>query len=158
MEQGKEYSLPSGSVLLVSRADFGDANRLKNEVLRAFKGQGVGELDLAKLKEVFTSANPAKSAVLLNTLVDRVMTLASSDEVEAAIFKCATRSVYKAEGKDQNVTRKLFDDADIGERARGDYFVICARIIEVNVGPFFAPIFSAFEARTRNGVGAPKSS
>lgn len=154
--QGQEFPLDSGAVLHVTIAPWPDAKRLHNELLRALKGTGVGALDLNQLKGAM-SAGKLQDAALLNLIADRLMELAASDAVEAAIFKCAERVLYKATGTDGapiKVSRLLFDDPVVGTQARGDFYAICWRIIEVNLRPFLAAILSAFEARARNGVAA----
>lgn len=152
---GREFSLSSGAVLLVSMAPFQDAKRLHNEVLRALRGTGAGELDLTALKDAFSGGKFKDGGDAVNMVVDRVMTLAASEEVQAAVFKCAERAVYKADGTDQSslkVTPALFDHGQFGERARGDFYQISMKVLEVNLGPFLAAIFSSFGARAGKAV------
>ncbi len=152
MDQG-EFKLPSGASLVINVAPFVDAKRLHNEIIRALRGGGIGDLDMFKLKDAF-AAGKLKESSVGSVLVDRIMSLAASDELEAAIFKCAECSVYRTEDGDVRVTRKLFDDGKLGTQARGDYYAICIKIVEVNFGPFLKAIFSAFEARAREKVAA----
>lgn len=150
-----EFTLPSGAVLTVTPAPFSDAKRLQNEIIRAAKGTGVGEIDVAKLRTAFNGQPEAA----LNMLAETLASVVSSEAVDAALMKCAERAVYRVDGSEaqRKVDRGLFDDPVIGDQARGDYYSICMRLAEVNVVPFFKAIFSAFEARARNGIAAPTS-
>lgn len=151
---GREFALSSGAVLLVSMASFQDAKRLHNEVLRALRGTGAGELDLAALKDAFSTGKFKDGGDAVNMVVDRVMTLAASDEVQAAIFACAKTAVYKPDNAMIKVTPAMFDDVQFGERARGDFYQICMKVMEVNLSPFFKAIFSSFGAAAGRKVAA----
>jgi len=85
---------------------------------------------------------------LVKAALDMVMSAAASPEVENAVFKCAERALYTPAGEDapRKVLRGLFDEGEAGHKAREDYYAICARVVEVNVLPFLAPIFSGSKA------------
>jgi len=62
----------------------------------------------------------------------------SDATVRKAIYPCFQFSMYGI----HKVSAALFDDPKIGEKARGDYFEICSRIIEVVSQPFFLTLSS----------------
>lgn len=150
------FDLPSGARLRVTPSPFADAKRLQNELWKAAKGSGVGEIDLAKLREAYQKGQGDVGKVLA-IFFDALLSLTSSDAVDAAVFKCAERAAYLADGTDQTarkVDRALFDDPEMGTKAREDYFPIQYKIAEVNVGPFIRAAFSALGTRERNGVAS----
>lgn len=66
-------------------------------------------------------------------------TVLTSPEVRKALYPCFRLALYDM----AVVSAALFDDPKLGERARGDYFEICTRIMEVNTNPFFLRTSSA---------------
>ena len=136
-----EFTLPSGAKLLVGLAPFVDAKRLHDKILRSLVGKGVGGLDLKALRDI----NTAGSVVM-----DALMQVASDTDVENAIFECAKRSLYSHDGNDGTrikVDRILFDDPVAGEKARGDFYAICFKIMEVNLKPFLMAITSLLQTQ-----------
>ncbi len=134
-----EFTLPSGSKMVVSEASYVDANALLKALLKTAKG-----VQLAK--------NPLETDVTM--LKEIVLEAATSDDVDRMIFKCAERAVYE----NVKVTRELFDDPKLKEKARGDYFLILWHVIEVNCGPFFGKTFSALKERLATSPFFQKSS
>lgn len=150
MSQGHDFNLPSGAKLTISVAPFGDAKSLHDGILKALKGGGIADLDLGKLKD-FKAGGTAVSMI-----AEKALAMASSPEVEAAVFKCGERALYTPAGAAvaMRVSRGMFDEGEAGIKAREDYYLIAARIIEVNFMPFLAPIFSALKAPDATKVGA----
>jgi hypothetical protein len=134
----KEFKMPSGAKLTVSVCPFADANALLKALLKSAKGIGVPkdllQADVSVLKDVLISA-------------------ATSDDVEAALFKCGSRASYQ----NVKVTAELFDDTNLGEIARKDYYSIWSKIVEVNCSPFFEQTFSALKARLSTPIDTRKS-
>lgn len=139
----KEFKLPSGATLLVTRATFEESDILLKALLREARGlklDGVDvlDLDVAKPAEALQKGGTA----LFTQLLDRALSLAASKEVSDALFTCFVRASYNG----QRITKGLFDDEVLGEQAREDYFTICLKVIEVNCGPFFKKTFSRLSA------------
>lgn len=149
MSQSQEFDLPSGARLTISVAPFLDAKHLHDAILKALKGGGIAELDLSKLKD-FKAGGAA-----VNMIAEKALAMASSPEVEAAVFKCGERALYTPAGSStpMKVSKGMFDDGELGIKAREDYYLIAVRIIEVNFMPFLAPIFSALKAPDAKKVG-----
>lgn len=151
----KKFTLKSGKELVVTLSDFETADELKNAIFRELRGlkldksimgEEIGELDLAGLMK--GAGNPA----LLSLLIDKALQLGSSKDVKAALFACFDKATYAG----ARLSAELFDDPSLGESLRGDYFEVCVKVTEVNVGPFFAQTFSALKARlpTRSAIPA----
>ncbi len=133
-----DYTLTSGAVLHVTTAPFGEAKALMKALAKCAKGL------------------PLKDDILksdISALKDYVVEAIASDEVESALFACARRATYQ----NVKVTPELFDDAALGDKAREDYFEICAKIIEANGGPFFVKAFSMLKARMGAVASSPTS-
>lgn len=123
-----DFTLPSGCKLVVSESSYQDSNGLLKALLATAKGvplaKNLLDTDVTALKDI-------------------VLEAATSAEVDQALFKCAERATYE----NVKVTRDLFDDPKLKEKARGDYFLILWHVIEVNCGPFFGKTFSALKER-----------
>lgn len=126
-----EFKLGSGATLLVTPAPFVAAKALHDAVLREFLAAGGQEKDL------------------MDVNISRLVVMASaSKDVESAMFLCAETAVYSPDGSDagrRKVTKALFDDVVNAPKAREDFLVICARIAEVNLRPFFGALFSVLK-------------
>lgn len=130
----QDFDLPSGAKLHVSVAPFQDAKGLTKALLKA-----TGGIKLAD--------NPMEMDVSI--IKDMLVSAATSDEVEASLFRCMERATYDK----LKITPELFDDPAIGEKARRDYFSICSKIVEVNCLPFFDQTLSTlktFLGKTKN--------
>ncbi len=125
-----DFTLPTGSHLVVSEAAYPDCDALLKALVRCAKGvelpKNLLEADVTVLKEVLVEA-------------------ITSEEVDRALFKCAERAVYE----NAKVTKALFDDPKLKDAARQDRFLIAWHVIEVNCGPFFGAIFSELKERLR---------
>ena len=113
-----EFILKSGNPLVVSMSAFEIGNALRKAVARCLKDE----------------ADPMSESALQK--------LASDDDVERQVFLCAQKALYKQ----VKVNQALFDDPQLGEAARGDYFEIFAKLLEVNLNPFFRQASSASSA------------
>lgn len=112
-----EFVLGSGNKLVVSMSPFSDGNELRKSVSRC--------MTRCNIKEI------AKD--------ESVLQLMSDDDVEKWIFVCAKASTYNG----IKVNRDLFDDPKLSVQARGDFFEIVSKIMEVNLNPFFHQASSA---------------
>ncbi len=125
-----DFTLPTGSKLVVSESSYADADALLKALVQCAKGvplpKNFMETDVTVLKDV-----------LVKAIV--------SDDVDAALFKCAERAVYE----NVKVTKALFDDPKLKDAARQDRFLISWHVIEVNCGPFFGKTFSILRERLR---------
>lgn len=136
--QSQKFKLPSGAELSVSTADFSSASALLKALLRSLQKGGA---DMAGVKESIAGLKNDPAAMA--SLLERVVSVATSDEVEAAVFKCLEWATYKAPGSaEQKVTRAIFDDPAVADEARADYFTMAFRVAEVNCAPFFKATFS----------------
>lgn len=79
-----------------------------------------------------------KAAVGLSKDMDIGNLALSSPEVRKALYEVFPWATYDS----FKLYPGLFDEPKIGDKARGDYFEICARLIEVNARPFFLTISS----------------
>lgn len=133
-----DITLPSGAKLKITVAPFGDAHALLKAILKAVKGLNLSpeSLGVDMSLEGLRTAPPS----FLSQIIEKVLSIATSDEVEQALFKCCERSVYQG----VRVTREIFDDPKIGTQAREDYYQIAFKVIEANCKPFFKGAFSGF--------------
>lgn len=122
----QDFDLPSGAKLHVSVSPFQDAKALTKALMKS-----VGGIQLA--------ANPLDMDV--SVIKDMLVSAGTSEEVEAALWKCMARATYN----NVKVTPDLFDAVDLGDSARKDYFTICAKVIEVNCLPFFDQTLSTLK-------------
>lgn len=144
--ENNEVTLDSGAKLVVTIAPFSDANRLLKAILRSVKGG-------APLSEVsITLDDIRKSPDAFSGFLDKAIAIATSDEVEQALFKCMERVTYD----NFKVTRDLFDHPNIGEKARRDYYTICYKVIEANCKPFFVQTFSALKGQQETISKSPE--
>jgi hypothetical protein len=126
----------------VTVCPFVDANALLKAILKAAKGISISPEEMkTEINVQAVSDNPG----LLGKIIDKVVGVAVSQEVEDALFKCFQRATYE----DIRITRELFDDPKIGEKAREDYFKMCVNVISVNCQPFFKQAFSALKASAK---------
>ena len=114
-------TLKSGASLQVGIASFADGMRLLKTVARELAVVNF-ELDLSKFAEL--------SGKDINVLKNAVLQLLQSDAVEAALFKCASKSLYNG----QSVVADTFNP----ELARPDYLPVAWEVMKANLSPFFA--------------------
>lgn len=123
-----EFTTVGGAKVVITESGFLQANALKKSLLPALKN--LKEFNTEKISDLKNQ----DISILLNPLVD----ICISDEVESRIFDCLNRGTYNG----VRIDRALFDDPELGEIARKDYHEICVAAIKVNVLPFFAQTFS----------------
>lgn len=121
-----EFKLKSGATLVVSMAAFQDGNGLRKAVARS-----------AAVREPGDYIGEAAAQSLL-----------ADDGIEIWVFTCAKKAIYEG----AKVSADLFDDPKLGAQARGDYFEIVSKILEVNLNPFFVTAFS--ESKTPQAAAA----
>ncbi len=141
-QQAQLFDMPSGAKLAVTVAPFKDAWALMKASLKTLRGASLKSEDL-KADMATLISNPSAFAFVL----DRLVEFATSPEVEEAIWKCATRSLYIPLGSPiefpgMSVNPSLFDDATHGNGAREDYAKIVSSLMEVNCKPFLAKALS----------------
>lgn len=156
-DQSKRFTLPTGATLVVTTSSFQDAYGLTKAVLRTVKGVSISPTDL---KRDFKSVGEA--AMLIPAFLDKLISFATSDEVEACVFKCAQRALYIPAGSPEEVPgvkvdRALFDDAVLQDAAREDYAQIMLRIVEVNCKPFLAKALSGLLTAAPEAAAASSS-
>lgn len=112
-----EFVLKSGATLVISMSPFEIGNELRKCVARCLRNE-----------------SDALSESALQKLI-------SDNDVERQVFLCAQKAIYAG----AKVNKDLFDDIKLGEQARGDYFEMFAKILEVNLNPFFQMASSALK-------------
>lgn len=138
----KKYALPSGATLHLGRPEFGACGRLKRAIAKTV---GASPFSVEEMKTSLKDlkGDPSKGGALLQ----RLMALISSEEVEAAVFECLKGSTWQPKGADAariKVDPELFNDERFADAARADYYAICYRAAEAAVLPFLAPLVSLF--------------
>lgn len=176
-DTGKPYPLPSGAVLLVTVANWGETKALHDALARAINGSGVTSLEAAAfLKAMQARAeesplasdapDPAAAAdkmEILSVLARKALEVSSSKELERAIFACAEKAVYQPNGQIiAAIQFKLdapgygvFDNPKCREGARKDYYAICAAVVEENLAPFGEALFSVFSEHAEKRATSP---
>jgi len=157
MENGQEFDLPSGAKLYVSVASFAQIKALHDAVFMELRGKGIGSLDVVSIQKTMLGSSDQG----LNVLADKFLGLASSKEVEAAVFSCAEKAVYRPDGTEASsvgVTKAIFDDPKTRDRAREDYYSITLNVAQVNLKPFLKALSSLFAARVDQSAATQKSS
>ena len=159
MAQSQLFTMPSGATLAVTTAPFADAWALTKASLRTVKGMDLksGDLDL-DFSELL------KTPAALALIIDRIVDFATSPEVEAAFWKCASRALYIPAGSPpefpgEKMDQRLFDHPEHANAAREDYAKILASVLEVNCKPFLVKALSGLmspKAGTKPGSQTSK--
>jgi len=132
-----QHTLDSGAKLVVTIAPFQDAYALQKALLKSAKGLNISN-------ELLSMDASAVFGAVINA--------ATSDEVEACLFKCFERCTYN----DVRINKALFDDEKLGPVAREDFYGISLKIIEANCKPFFKTAFSAWSKFRTTPSDTPK--
>lgn len=143
---GEIFAMPSGAGLRIQPASFGDVMNLHNELVKALRGVGMADLDVNKIGVAMSSGDLGSAG---SVLVDRVVAVASSPVVQECIMKCAESARYMPQGMtgpDTKIDMELFNNPKYGEKAREDFYKICAKILEVNMRPFMKALISLLKA------------
>jgi hypothetical protein len=181
MENGQEFEMPSKAKLYVSIAEWDKVKALHDALAKELNGQGVSPAEVAAVLRTAKSyasklpgaapAGPddgdggAEKLTLLALLASKGLAVASSKEIETAIFACAEKAVYKHDGTvESSVPFKLnvpgynvFDNPKCRDKARLDFYEICNAVAEVNLRPFGEALFSMFMARMGKSANIPAS-
>lgn len=115
-----EFTVPSGSDVIISIADWEDCIDLQDMILAELSQTGIN-LD-------------NRDDIDMGKILASGMKLAGSKPIRQALFKCLLRCTYNKE----KITAKTFED----EKARGDYYEIALACIKVNLSPFFNSLLS----------------
>lgn len=127
-----EKTLDSGAVLNVTMAPFKDGNDLRKAVLRELETVRISfDLDIGKVKEIFTKGGGDE---VVNAIKNLILKLASSEEIEARVWKCLERATYD----NVKITKETFEP----EAARGDYLIVLKEVLWFNLSPFFKNLSS----------------
>lgn len=139
MREPQVFKMPSGASLRVGMAEFASASVLMQAVLKQMAGLKFDPADLLREMDDIR-ANPQ----LVSGLLDKAISLATSDDLKSAAFACAKSAAYSPKGNEAYVAvdAALLDDEQYGLQAREDYYTILYRIVEVNCKPFFVRTFS----------------
>jgi len=80
---------------------------------------------------------------LENLLKTALVTAFSSQQVEAALWVCFAKCVYKANPNagDLKIDKDTFEPV----AARGDYVSVCMEVAEENIAPFVKSLFAVWE-------------
>lgn len=117
----REVKLPSGTVLRVQAAEFGDAWTLWQVFLEELKGLKIDstmEMDYNFLKDIFCSGF-------------------SSKKFEAALKKCMQPCIY---GEQRIVNYDMFEPLE----ARQDFMQVCFEVAAENVRPFTKSLYAEY--------------
>lgn len=117
----------NGSELKITLGSFSEAMSLQKAIGRALRGM---KLDLPD------SAKADLSPDAIGDILGAVLNVATSDDVEAALFSCAGRCLIGTE----KVDRDYFERPE----NRQNYYPIMIEIIKANCGPFIKGLGSSF--------------
>lgn len=117
-----------GQELKITPSSLSDAFALQKALAKSLK-ETSSEVSIDGVESLENSVEK-----LLPMLLNGLMTVVISDDVESALFKCAEKALL---GKEK-INRDFFEDLE----NRGYYFQIMFEIIKVNVGPFFKNLSS----------------
>lgn len=165
-ENGKEFDMPSGAKLYVSVAEWGKVKPLHDALARALIGSGVSAPEVAAVlkgiagkfalpgAEADEAASKEEQITVLAVLARKALEIASSKDLESAIFACAEAALYKPDGTSDTAVQfkanalgyGVFDHPKCRDRARGDYYEICQAVVEVQCLPFAKALISMFVA------------
>lgn len=149
------HELPSGATLHLGRPPFAAAGELRNALFRAAGGRPFSP-DEMKLGLHDLAANPSAGGALLQ----RLLSVLASPDVEDAVFGCLVQASYEPAGAPEarvKVNRELLDHPSFGDGAREDFYPICQKAGEAALRPFFGALLSAFTAFQATRAGSQKS-
>lgn len=121
-----DFTLKSGAVLHMTTFDFELAIALQETVLQACKDE--------------------------NQEGDVNVVIRSSPTVRKALYTVFPRCTYDG----IKLYPGIFNEPEIGEKARGDYYEICSRIVETNALDFFLMISLPSTTPTPASTESPK--
>lgn len=118
-----------GKELRITPAGFQDALALEKAIGRALKGTRL---------ELPTDMQAEITGEMFSDIISTVLNVATSNEVEACLFKCAERALLGEE----KIDLAFFESVENREH----YYPIMIEVIKVNVGPFFKGLGLQFSA------------
>lgn len=121
-------NLPSGATLLISIADFDEANRLKKTIARELASVRI-DLKSLSLEDIAIEE--------IDSVKNIALQLLASDAVEAALWPCMSRCLYN----NTPIDRKTF----LAESAREDFHPIAWEVARYNLRPFVKSLLSLFK-------------
>jgi hypothetical protein len=140
----------------MSRPGFQAAANLRDALANAF---GSAPLSPEEMKTTLAGLreNPSAGGALLQRMI-RVL---ASKEVDAAIFAVLEWATYQPKGLNElaaiKVNKALFDDPEHGDAAREDFYKIAFAAAEVAVKPFLGGLLSTFMAFLKKPVDGLES-
>ena len=144
-----EY-LVNGKKLVITPSDFKTCIALKNAVIKALNQRkldiGDEALDVAGAFQAGDTYKANVSGDLLGTMLNSILSVAGSSEVEALLMDCGQRAII-GELKEK-------PDQEYFERPvnREDYIPVLYYLLQENVGPFFKGAFSMFPALGKTSI------
>lgn len=124
----KEFTMPSGAVLKITLAPFPVSKALYQAIMEELRSVKIDETE----------------EVGVNLFKDLFCMGFSSKKIDAAIAECLKRVTYN----DEKITVDTFEP----EVARGDYLIVCLKVVEENLAPFTKNLYAEF-SRLKNLVG-----
>ena len=121
-----EFTTDTGVEVKINPANFALADKLRKQVVRELKNINI-DIPEKSLK------NKPKSEII-NVIINSLLTLDASDELQSIIFQCLTNCTYNRE----KIIYDTFEDMD----ARGYYYQIIGGCLQVNLTPFFKNLFA----------------
>lgn len=154
-DRSKHFKLPSGATLHMQRPRYDAAAHLKNVLLKAGSAQPMSAEEMKQTLETLKE-NPEQGGALLQ----RVLAVVASPEVDAAMFACLVGSSYQPKGSEARIKldQALMDDEDYGDDARGDLYSAFLHVLREAVLPFLGNLLSAWREFRQKDGGAPASS
>jgi len=138
--------------LIVTPSDFKTCVALKNAVIKALNQRklniGDDAFDFATSVQSGDISKANVSGDMLGTMINSVLAVAGSTEVEDLLMECAKKAVIGA------MQEKI--DQDYFERPvnREDYILVMYYLLMENIGPFFKGAFSMFPALGKTSTGS----
>lgn len=133
-----------GKELKITESSFSEAMALEKAIASSLKNRNINldgiSSDIIKVKDGKldkSSFDLSKASGIISTIIQSVLTIACSDEIEICLFKCAERAVFGGE----KVNRDFFEKPE----NRQYYYPIMSKVVAVNVGPFFKSVGLLFK-------------
>lgn len=133
------FNAPSGAKIEMSLVDFSTGFDLVKAGLKAIRQGGIKSKipDTIQISEMMDMDIKSISGI-----VDAIIDISTSKEVEDLIFKCMERCTYELKGNTDRISRDTFEP----EERRRDFFPIAIEVVKYNVSPFFKDLPSLLKA------------
>ena len=119
----REVQLPSGAVLKVNPAPFGEAKALMQALFAEARGVEI-----------------IQGAEIPNMMKDLLFSGLSSVAIDKALKPCLARCIYSSGKGELKVDEDTFEPAE----AREDYMDVVFEVVKENVGPFGKGLYAKF--------------